>query len=63
MIEVWKKYLDKRDLTTVALIDLSKAFGTITHSLLIAKLEAHRFFKLLLSLCKVTYANDFKELL
>ena len=43
MIEVWKKNLDKGNETTVILMDLSKAFDTINHSLLLAKLEAYDF--------------------
>ena len=61
MIEVWKKYLDKRDLTTVVLIDLSKAFDTITHSLLIAKLEAHRFFQTSLKLMQSYLRKRFQR--
>ena len=36
MSEVWKKYLDKRDLVGVILKDLSKTFDTINHSLQLA---------------------------
>ena len=38
MIEVWKKNLDKGNEIAVILMDLSKAFNTINHSLLPAKL-------------------------
>ena len=41
MIEVWKKYLDKGNLVGVTLMDLLKAFDTISDSLLLAKLEAY----------------------
>ena len=41
MIEKWKEYLDKKDgIAGAIMMDLSKAFDTIYHKLLIAELEA-----------------------
>ena len=43
MIEVWKKNLDKGNEIAVILMNLSKAFDTINHSLPLVKLEAYGF--------------------
>ena len=45
MIEKWKQYLDNNGHAGAILMDLSKAFDTINHELLIAKLEAYGFTK------------------
>ena len=45
LIENWKRVLDKKCFGGAVLIDLSKAFNTIKHDLLIAKLYAHGFSK------------------
>ena len=43
LIENWKKVLDNKGFGGAVLMDLSKAFETINHDLLIAKLHAHGF--------------------
>ena len=43
MIEKWKACLDGKGFAGAILMDLSKAFDTINHELLIAKLEAYGF--------------------
>ena len=50
MLEKWKKALDKEENMSAIFMDLSKAFDTINHDLLLAKLKAYAFSKQALSL-------------
>ena len=50
MIEKWKSSLDKKEYAGAILMDLSKAFDTINHELLLAKLHAYGFDKQSLAL-------------
>ena len=43
MLEKWKNVLDKGEYACVLFMDLSKAFDTINHDLLLAKLRAYGF--------------------
>ena len=43
LIEKWKKNLDDKGYGGAVLMDLSKAFDTLNHGLLIAKLSAYGF--------------------
>ena len=43
MLEIWKKVLDKGGYICAIFMDLSKAFDTLNHNLLIAKLGANGF--------------------
>ena len=45
LIEKWKESLDKKGFAGAVLMDLSKAFDTINHELLIAKLHAYGIHK------------------
>ena len=58
MIEKWKKFLDKNGgIAGAILMDLSKAFDTINHELLVAKLEAYGFDKSALTII-LSYLRD-----
>ena len=50
MIENWKKQLDNGEKVGVIFMDLSKAFGTINHSFILAKPKAYGFSNQALSL-------------
>ena len=43
LIENWRNHLEKKEIIGVILCDLSKAFDTLPHDLLIAKLDAYGF--------------------
>ena len=43
LIERWRKSLDNKGYGGTVLMDLSKAFDTLNHDLLISKLDAYAF--------------------
>ena len=45
MIEKWKKHSDYNGIAGAILVDLSKAFDTLNHELLVAKFGAYGFEK------------------
>ena len=50
LTECWRKALDNNQHVGAILMDLSKAFDTINHKLLVAKLSAYGFSKSALTL-------------
>ena len=57
LLEKWKRILDKQGYAGAILMDLSKAFDTINHDLLLAKLHAYGFDKKSLLLIKNYLSN------
>ena len=52
MLEQWKRALDKGEYVSGLFMDLSKAFATTNHDLLIAKLKVYGFSQEVLKLMK-----------
>ena len=44
LIQNWKKSLDEKKFVRAVLMDLSKAFDSVRHDLLIAKMYAYGFY-------------------
>ena len=62
MIENWKKkQLDNGEKVGVIFMDLSEAFDTINHSLLLAKLNGYDFSNQTLSLLQNYLCNRFQR--
>ena len=61
MIKNWEKQLENDEKVGIFFVDPSKAFDTINHSLLLAKLKAHDFPNQALNYYKICFAADFRE--
>ena len=61
LIEKWKKSLDKGGYSGAILMDLSKAFDTIDHELLLAKLHTYGFDRNSLLLVKRYLSNKWQR--
>ena len=61
MLEKWRISLDKKGFGGAVLMDLSKAFDTINHDLLIAKLHAYGFDKPALRLIRSYLLNRWQR--
>ena len=60
MLENWKSVLDKSESVCALFVDLSKAFDTINHDLLLAKLKGYGFsIDALTLMC--SYLNNRKQ--
>ena len=61
-LENWKKYRKNNDYSAAVLIDLSKAYHTISHDLLIAKLQVYglrgNLLKLIMNYLKNRYQRN-----
>ena len=57
MIEKWKASLDKQGYSGAILMDLSKAFDSLNHDLLLAKLDAYGFEKKSLTMIRSYLSN------
>ena len=60
MLEKWKLSIDNKGLAGGVLMDLSKAFDTINHPLLLAKLHAYGFSKQALAI-RCSYLSSRKQ--
>ena len=60
MLEKWKKALDKGENACTIFMDLSKAFDSVNHDLLLAKLKAYRFSENALKLI-CNYLKDWRQ--
>ena len=61
LIENWKKVRDNKGFSAAILMDLSKAFDTINHDLLIAKLHAYGLRGNSLNLIKNYLSNRYQK--
>ena len=61
LIKSWRKGLDSRGYSGAILMDLSKAFDTINHELLIAKLQAYGFYKASLNIISDYLSNRWQK--
>ena len=61
LIESWKKYRDNHGYSAAVLMDLSKAFDTINHDLLLAKLHAYGVSKNALKLMMSYLRNRYQR--
>ena len=61
LLEKWRERLDKRGYAGAMLMDLSKAFDTLNHELLIAKLQAYGFEISALKLVKSYLSNRYQR--
>ena len=57
ILEKWKRALDKGEYVSALFMDLSKAFDTINHDLVITKVKAYGFSKEALKLMKSYVKN------
>ena len=58
MLEKWRRTLEKGEYISALFMDRSKAFDTINHDLLIAKLKAYGFSKETVKLMKSYLKNN-----
>ena len=61
LIETWRAMLNKGNKVRAIIMDLSKAFNTLNHNLLLCKLKAYHFNKNALTFIQSYFTNRYQR--